>query len=105
MFQPQLSASSHDVRAGSLNRLPQPEAVDNDSRRLQDLARGIRRLEDAVEANPNADLIRELDQLRVEYRFQLHMNERSRTRSLNAPYPRPSDVVCEIDYLCFRNCF
>ncbi|KAH9277536.1 Afadin [Echinococcus granulosus] len=81
-----LSASNHTVRAGSLNRVTQPETVDNGSRHLQDLARGIRQLEDAVEANPNADLIRELDQLRVEYRFQLQMNERSRTRSLNASY-------------------
>ncbi|CDS43666.1 myeloid:lymphoid or mixed lineage leukemia [Echinococcus multilocularis] len=81
-----LSASNHTVRAGSLNRVTQSETVDNGSRHLQDLARGIRQLEDAVEANPNADLIRELDQLRVEYRFQLQMNERSRTRSLNAPY-------------------
>ncbi|VDK40090.1 unnamed protein product, partial [Taenia asiatica] len=91
-----LSASSNDVRVGSLKRVPQPETVDNDSRRLQELARGIRRLEDAVEANPNADLIRELDQLRVEYRFQLQMNERSRTRSLNVPYLRSSDALQSI---------
>lgn len=81
------------LRSSSLNRVEQPEAVDNQSRQLQGLSREIRRLEDAVAANPNADLMRDLDRLRVEYRFQLQLNERSRTRSLTTPYMRSPDVV------------
>ncbi|VDM30521.1 unnamed protein product [Hydatigera taeniaeformis] len=88
-----LSTSSHDLRTDGLNRASQSEMAESNSRRLQDLARGIRQLEDAVEANPNADLIRELDQLRVEYRFQLQMNERNRTRSLNTPHLNSSNGI------------
>ncbi len=63
------------------------------SEQLKGLAREIRRLEDAVAANPSAELVRELDRIRVEYRFQLQLNDRARTRSLNVPYVRTSDVV------------
>ncbi|VUZ55133.1 unnamed protein product, partial [Hymenolepis diminuta] len=87
-----LSTSNQILRSSSLNRVEKPEAVDNQSRQLQGLSREIRRLEDAVAANPNADLMRDLDRLRVEYRFQLQLNERSRTRSLTTPYMRSLDV-------------
>uniref|UniRef100_A0A5K3FSM0 Ras-associating domain-containing protein n=1 Tax=Mesocestoides corti TaxID=53468 RepID=A0A5K3FSM0_MESCO len=88
-----LSSSTHGTRTSSLNRTPQPHAPDSQSETLQELAREIRLLEEAVAANPSTDLVRELDRLRVEYRFQVHMNDRSRTRSLNAPLLRSGDVA------------
>ncbi|KAM7532954.1 hypothetical protein Aperf_G00000122408 [Anoplocephala perfoliata] len=88
----ELSTSDQVLRTSSLNRTEHTEAVDSQSRQLQDLSREIRRLEDAIEVNPNADLIRELDRLRVEYRFKLQMNDRNRTRSLNVPYIRSPDA-------------
>ncbi len=84
--------STGAARAGSLNRMTRPREADQ-SEQLKGLAREIRRLEDAVAANPSAELVRELDRIRVEYRFQLQLNDRARTRSLNVPYARTSDVV------------
>ena len=81
------------IRTSSLSRVEQSVSTSDSSHQLQDLSREIRRLEDCVSANPNSDLMRELDQLRVEYRFQLQMNERNRSRSLNAPYLRSSESV------------
>ncbi len=72
--------------------MTRPREADQ-SEQLKGLAREIRRLEDAVAANPSAELVRELDRIRVEYRFQLQLNDRARTRSLNVPYVRTSDVV------------
>ncbi|VDO09661.1 unnamed protein product [Rodentolepis nana] len=89
----ELTTSNQMLRSSSLNRFGQQEPVDNQSRQLQELSGEIRRLEDAVAANPNVDLVRDLDRLRVEYRFQLQLNDRGRTRSLTAPYMRSPDVV------------
>nr|CDS26863.1 AFaDin (actin filament binding protein) [Hymenolepis microstoma] len=89
----ELTTSNQMLRSSSLNRVGHQEPVDNQSRQLQELSGEIRRLEDAVAANPNVDLVRDLDRLRVEYRFQLQLNDRSRTRSLTAPYMRSPDLA------------